>query len=82
MSEPATQRLSDLPTGATATVAAISEHAAPDVVRRLLDLGLTVGTEVKVMRKAPLQDPTMYRFRDSNFCLRRAQTKHVSVVAE
>ncbi len=80
MSEPGTQPLSELTVGSTATVAAISEAAEPHVARRLVDLGLTAGTEVTVVRKAPLHDPVMYRFRDTFFCLRDAQAKYVRVV--
>lgn len=80
MSEPGTQSLSELPVGTTATVTSISEAAAPHVARRLVDLGLTKGTEVTVVRKAPLHDPAMYRFRDTFFCLRKAQAKYVRVV--
>jgi ferrous iron transport protein A len=82
MSEPGTQPLSELPVGTTATVTAISEAAAPHVARRLVDLGLTTGTQVTVVRKAPLQDPAMYRFRDTFFCLRKAQAKYVRVVVQ
>jgi ferrous iron transport protein A len=42
-------------------------------------LGLTQGTSVTVVRKAPLRDPAMYRFRDTSFCLRRAHAQHVLV---
>ncbi len=80
MSEVGTRSLSDLPVGSTGTVAAISPDAEPHVARRLADLGLTAGTEITVMRKAPLHDPTMYQFRDTSFCLRKAQAKYVRVV--
>jgi ferrous iron transport protein A len=81
MTEPGTQSLSELPVGATATVTAISETAEPHIARRLIDLGLTIGTDVTVVRKAPLRDPVMYRFRDTFFCLRDAQARYVRVVA-
>jgi ferrous iron transport protein A len=79
MSEPGTRSLSDLPVGATATVTAISDEADPHIARRLADLGLTIGTEVTVVRRAPLHDPVIYRFRDTALCLRDAQARYVTV---
>jgi ferrous iron transport protein A len=38
--------------------------------RRLLDLGLLPGTEVRAVMKSPMGDPTAYNIRDSMFALR------------
>lgn len=48
--------------------------------RRLGDLGFTPGTTVEVVRRAPLRDPVVYRVRDYDICLRRAQAALVHAV--
>jgi ferrous iron transport protein A len=57
----------------------VSDDAEPHVARRLVDLGLVPGTEVTVVRRAPLRDPTLYRFADTSMCLRAAQARWVTV---
>lgn len=69
----------ELAPGARATVVGVADAAEPHVARRLVDLGLTPGTEVTVVRRAPLRDPTLYRFADTSMCLRAAQARHVTV---
>ncbi len=69
----------ELPAGARATVVGLAEDAEPHVARRLVDLGLVPGTEVTVVRRAPLRDPTLYRFADTSMCLRAAQARWVTV---
>ncbi|CAI9404434.1 FeoA family protein [Nocardioides sp. T2.26MG-1] len=74
-----TRSLVELPAGASATVVGLSDDAEPHVARRLVDLGLVPGTEVTVVRRAPLRDPTLYRFADTAMCLRAAQARLVTV---
>jgi ferrous iron transport protein A len=73
--------LADLPSGAQATVTCVVAPA-PATARRLADLGFTMGTVVQVVRRAPLRDPVIYRVKDYDVCLRRAQAAcvHVAVV--
>jgi Fe2+ transport system protein FeoA len=47
--------------------------------RRLLDLGLLPGTEVRVLRRAPLGDPVEYELRGYRLCLRRSEAERVRV---
>jgi ferrous iron transport protein A len=65
-----TQSLSELPVGTIATVTAICEAAAPHVARRLIDLGLTISTEVTWCER-PTAGPAIYHFRDTSFWLRK-----------
>lgn len=65
--------LADLAPGSRATVLGMTTDAPAMVVRRLEDLGLTAGTTVEVVRRAPLRDPVVYRVKDYELCLRRAQ---------
>lgn len=74
-----TRSLVELPAGARGTVVGLADDAAPHVARRLVDLGLVPGTEVTVVRRAPLRDPTLYRFADTSMCLRAAQARLVTV---
>ncbi|MEU5223578.1 FeoA family protein [Streptomyces toyocaensis] len=65
--------LADLAPGSRATVVEVVPDAAPGTARRLGALGFTPGTVVEVVRRAPLRDPAVYRVRDYEVCLRRAQ---------
>jgi ferrous iron transport protein A len=51
------------------------------VGRRLTDLGLLPGTEVRVVRRAPLGDPSVFELRGYRLCLRREDAARVQVVA-
>ncbi|WP_202425428.1 FeoA family protein [Streptomyces sp. HUCO-GS316] len=76
----APRSLADLVPGARATVARVAADAAPAVVRRLHDLGFTPGAVVEAVRRAPLRDPVLYRVKDYEVCLRRAQAACVHIV--
>jgi Fe2+ transport system protein FeoA len=47
--------------------------------RRLIDLGLLPDTKVKVVRRAPLGDPTEYALRGYRLCLRRVDAARIWV---
>ncbi len=49
------------------------------VGRRLADLGFLPGTPVRVLRRAPLGDPTLYLLRGTRLCLRRREAQGVTV---
>ncbi|GAA2702829.1 ferrous iron transport protein A [Micromonospora olivasterospora] len=72
-------RLSDLPPGSGATIVGLADGAPPSTAHRLADLGFTAGTLVQVVRRAPLRDPVVYRVKDYDLCLRRAQAAHVLI---
>ncbi len=58
----------------------ITELALPaDVRARLLELGLTPGTPVQLVRYAPLGDPVEIHVRGSNLSLRRHEAEQVIV---
>jgi ferrous iron transport protein A len=60
-----------------ATVVALEIRGAQR--RRLMDLGLLPGTEVRVDMTSPLGDPTAYLVRDGLIALRRSQARAVHV---
>lgn len=72
--------LADLAPGARATVAEVVTAGSPQTARRLAALGFTPGAVVEVVRRAPLRDPVVYRVKDYEICLRRAQAACVHTV--
>lgn len=47
--------------------------------QRLMDLGVTRGTLVEVVRAAPLGDPIEVKLRGFMLTLRRAEAEHITV---
>ena len=77
---PATaQPLSSLAPGTFGTIADIQLPA--DQRPRLMELGLTIGTPVEVVRFAPLGDPVEIKVRGSKLSLRRHEAELVQVLA-
>ncbi|GMV95979.1 MAG: ferrous iron transport protein A [Phycisphaerae bacterium] len=52
---------------------------APDVRRRLAEMGLTPGTLLKVVRFAPLGDPIDVEVRGYHLSLRKHEARQVSL---
>lgn len=53
--------------------------AEEDFARRLMELGLTPGTEVALIRRAPFGDPLELVVRGSHFTLRRSEAERIHV---
>ena len=49
------------------------------MVRRLAEMGFITGTNVEVVRKAPLSDPVEYQLRGYLVSLRREEANHIRV---
>lgn len=63
--------LTHLEPGQTARIASVdTEHRFH---HRLADLGFVPGSEICVLRKAPLKDPIEYEVRNCRVCLRRSE---------
>lgn len=62
--------LRDVPVGETSTVVKI--HGAGATKRRIMDMGLTKGTEVYVRKVAPLGDPVEITVRGYELSIRKA----------
>jgi ferrous iron transport protein A len=73
----ATSTLRHLAPGRTARVTGLD--GSPAVVRRLASLGFRPGTAACCVRRAPLGDPTVYRLRCYEVCLRRREADYVLV---
>ena len=69
--------LSLLLEGQRAAVTGIEEDGA--MGRRLRDMGLVRGTEVKCLQQSPFGDPVAYLIRGAVVALRRADSRRVRV---
>ena len=50
--------------------------------RRLMEMGLLPGTEIRVVRVAPLGDPLELRLRDYSLSVRRSEASRIAVRSE
>ncbi len=69
--------LRDLKVGETAKV--VKLHGEGAVKRRIMDMGLTKGTEVYVRKVAPLGDPVELTVRGYELSLRKADAEMIEV---
>jgi Fe2+ transport system protein FeoA len=76
---PVVSTLSMVASGGRALVLRIDgdEHFA----RRLMDLGMTPGTEIALVRRAPFGDPIELVVRGSHFSIRRSEADRIHVEA-
>lgn len=71
------QNLSELQPAERGTIYEVSGSGA--LRRRLLDMGIVPGTEIQVVRVAPLGDPVEYLVKGYRLSLRRREAAHVLV---
>ncbi|MGI5985622.1 MAG: ferrous iron transport protein A [Clostridiales bacterium] len=71
------QTLKEVKCGKTVTVAKITGAGA--VKRRIMDMGITKGTEVYVRKVAPLGDPVEVTVRGYELSLRKADAEMIAV---
>lgn len=71
------QTLKEVKCGRTVTVAKITGTGA--VKRRIMDMGITKGTEIYVRKAAPLGDPIEVTVRGYELSLRKADAEMISV---
>ena len=69
--------LGELPVGSRVRVVEIVGDGKHQ--RRMLDMGFVPGAEVTVIRKAPLNDPTEYRVKDTAVALRQNDANSILV---
>lgn len=71
--------LSDLKKGQVGKVLALhSDNKA--LRRRLLDMGITKGVEIKIKKIAPLGDPIDVELRGYELCIRKSDMKNIDIV--
>ena len=61
------------------TVKVVRLHGEGAVKRRIMDMGITKGTEVYVRKVAPLGDPVELKVRGYELSLRKADAEMVEV---
>jgi Fe2+ transport system protein FeoA len=69
--------LADTPLGKTVVVKDVAGARA--FRRRLLEMGLVPGTEVRLVTRAPLGDPLQIEVRGGQWSLRRAEAAQIEV---
>jgi ferrous iron transport protein A len=69
--------LAELKPGQRGTVVRVGGIGA--VRRRMLDMGLTAGTEVTAVRRAPLGDPIEFTVRGYNLSLRQNEAQSIQI---
>ena len=69
--------LRQIASGKKATVTAVT--AEGDVGRRLREMGLSPGTEIKVLGRAPLKDPVSIRLKNYTLTLRNNEADYIMV---
>jgi ferrous iron transport protein A len=69
--------LKEIPCGETVTVVKIEGAGA--IKRRIMDMGITKGTEVFVRKVAPLGDPVEVNVRNYELSLRKEDAESVLV---
>ena len=69
--------LKDVKVGETATVARL--HGEGPVKRRIMDMGITRGTEVFVRKVAPLGDPVEITVRGYELSIRKGDAANILV---
>ena len=50
-----------------------------EIRRRLLDMGITIGSKIKIKLKSPLGDPFCCEIKDYELCLRKSILKMIYV---
>lgn len=71
------QTLRDVPVGQNALV--VKLHGEGAVKRRIMDMGITKGTEVYVRKVAPLGDPVEVTVRGYELSLRKEDAQMIEV---
>ena len=69
--------LREIPIGGTAKV--VKLHGEGAIKRRIMDMGITRGTEIYVRKVAPLGDPIELNVRGYELSLRRADAELIEV---
>ena len=64
------------------TFKVVKLHGEGAVKRRLMDMGLTRGTEVYIRKVAPLGDPVEVTVRNYELSIRKADAEMIEIEAE
>ncbi len=73
----AIKSLDQLKPGERATIVKVGGQGP--VRRRILDMGVVKGTEIEVVRVAPLGDPVEFLIKGYNLSLRKSEAQEIQV---
>ena len=71
--------LREVPVGSAAKVKAV--HGQTVVSRRLMEMGVIPGTEIRVVKSAPFGDPIQIRVLGYSLALRKNEAASIEIVA-
>ena len=57
----------------------ITVNAAGEIGRRLRDMGLSPGTDIEILGRAPLKDPISLRLKNYTLTLRNNEADYITV---
>ena len=69
--------MDELTVGQSGAVKAI--HAPKQLKRRLMDMGITKGVPIQVIKMAPMGDPMEVSVRGYHLCLRKAEARSIEL---
>ena len=72
--------LTDMEVGQSAVIVKVT--GVGGARRRMIDMGMTKGTRVEVIRKAPMGDPIVFKVKGYNLSLRKAEADLILVEPE
>lgn len=72
--------LDELALGTKAVVVRVG--GTGEIRRRLMDMGITRGVEIEVLKVAPLGDPIEYQLRGYHLSLRKSEAQLVEISTE
>ena len=78
MTEKKPRSLADVPIGERAVVRRV-RGAGPELHRRLMDMGFVRGSEILMIRNAPLRDPVEIEVKGTRLAIRRSEAAEVEV---
>lgn len=73
--------LSSLSRGECARLVAFRREQDMTICRRLFDLGFHVGTQIEMVRRAPIGGPIVFRVAGAELLLRRSEAERILVSA-
>ena len=71
--------LRELPAGSTAKV--VNVHGEGAVSKRLMEMGVIPGTEIRVIKTAPFGDPIQVRVLGYSLALRKNEAASIEIAA-
>jgi ferrous iron transport protein A len=72
--------LDELALGTKAVVVRVGGEG--ELRRRLMDMGITRGVEIQVLKVAPMGDPIEYQLRGYHLSLRKSEARLIEITTE